>query len=51
MSRFSYRKKKKQEKKKFADARLATISATRWTGNKLFFKGGLIVYGDLAVNG
>ena len=40
---------KKKKKKKggggvggdFAAARLATISATRWTGNKLFFKGGL----------
>ena len=30
------------EKTDFAAARLATISATRWTGNKLFFKGGLI---------
>ena len=40
---FSYQKKKKKEKKKkdIATARLATISATRWTGNKLFFKGGL----------
>ena len=30
-----------KKKKDFAAARLATISATRWTGNKLFFKGGL----------
>ena len=32
---------KKKKKKDFAAARLATISATRYTGNKLFFKGGL----------
>ena len=32
-------KKKKKEKKKIATARLATILATRWTGNKLFFEG------------
>ena len=35
--------KKKEKKKDFAAARLATISATRWTGNKVFFKGGLRV--------
>ena len=49
ISKFSYPKKKekqkklKKKKKDFAAARLATISATRWTGNKLFFKGGPIV--------
>ena len=32
ISSFSYKKKKG-----FAAVRLATISATRWTGNKLFF--------------
>ena len=46
ISSFSYKKKKKRKKKRkkkkdFAAARLATISATRYTGNKLFFKGGL----------
>ena len=30
--------KKKGGKKDFASARLATISATRWTGNKLFLR-------------
>ena len=38
---FSYKKKKKEErgnKKEIAAARLATISATRWTGNKLFLR-------------
>ena len=30
-----------EEKKDFPAARLATITATRWTGNKLFSKGGL----------
>ena len=40
---FSYPKKRKKDK---VAARLATISSTRWTGNKLFFKGGLsTVYG------
>ena len=39
---FLQKKKKKKKKKDFAAARLATISATRYTGNKLFFKGGLI---------
>ena len=34
-------KKKTKKKKDFAAARLATISATRYTENKLFFKGGL----------
>ena len=41
---FSYQKQTKQKngkKKDFAAARLATISDTRWTGNKLFFKGGI----------
>ena len=38
-STFSYQKKKKNGKKKdFVAARLATISATRWTGNKLFLR-------------
>ena len=40
ISSFSYQKKKGGKKKDFAAARLATISATRWT-EKLFFKGGL----------
>ena len=31
----------KKEKKSFAAAQMATIAATRWTGNKLLFKGGL----------
>ena len=30
------------KKKDFAASRLATIMATRWTGNKLFFKNGLM---------
>ena len=35
-------KKKKKKKEDFAAARLATMSATRWTGNKRFLiKGGL----------
>ena len=34
--------KKNRKKKDFAAARLATISATRYTGNKFFFKGGPI---------
>ena len=34
-------KKNGKKKKDFAAARLATISATRYTENKLFFKGGL----------
>ena len=34
-------KKNIYKKKKFAVSRLAAIMATRWTGNKLFFKGGL----------
>ena len=42
ISSFSYPKKKKK-KKGFAAARLATISATRYTGNKHFFKGGLVL--------
>ena len=29
--------KKKWKKKKFAAARLASILATRWTGNRFFF--------------
>ena len=37
---FLTKKRKKEKKKDFAAARLATISATHWTGNKLFFKGG-----------
>ena len=41
-SRFHNFLTKKKEKKNFAAARLATISPTRYTGNKLFFKGGLI---------
>ena len=36
------KKEKKRKKEDNAAARLATISATCWTGNKLFFKGGLI---------
>ena len=44
VSRFHHfltkKKKKKKEKKDFAAARLATISATRYTGNRLFFKDG-----------
>ena len=32
-------KKKKRKKKKIAAARQATILATRWTGNRLFFEG------------
>ena len=34
---------KKGEGGELAAARVAIISATRWTGNKLFFKGGLSV--------
>ena len=34
-------KKRVIEQKDFAAARLATTSATCWTGIKLFFKGGL----------
>ena len=41
ISSFSYQKKPPEKKKDFAAARVAIISATRWTGNKLFFKGGL----------
>ena len=40
-------KKEKGKKKDFAATRLATISATRWTGNKVFFKGGLSVHNPL----
>ena len=39
ISSFYY--KKTTKKLDFAAARLAAISATRYTGNKLFFKGGL----------
>ena len=35
------RGKKNTKKKYFAASRLATIMATRWTGNNFFFKGGL----------
>ena len=42
---------KKTEKKDFAAARLATISATRWTGNILFFKGGLSLLHTLSCHG
>ena len=42
LSKFHYFFQKKNGKeKKIAAARPTTISATRWTGNKLFFKGGL----------
>ena len=40
---FSYKKRKKDKKRETAAARVAIISATCWTGNKLFFKGGLNV--------
>ena len=36
------RKKKKKGGGEFVAARVAIVSATRWTGNKPFFKGGLI---------
>ena len=39
ISSFSYQKKR--EKNNLATARLSAISATHYTGNKLFFKGGL----------
>ena len=39
--------KKTGKKKDFAAARLATISVTRWTGNKLFFKGGLRIWREM----
>ena len=35
---FLTQKKQKPKKKDFAAARLATISATRYTGNKLFLR-------------
>ena len=35
-------KKKRKKKEEIAAARVAIISATRWTGNKLFLQGGLI---------
>ena len=38
---FLPKKKRGGGNKDFAAARLATISATRWTGKKLFFKCGL----------
>ena len=38
---------KKSEKIKLAAARLATILAIRWTGNKLFLKGGLTIVIEL----
>ena len=38
------KKKKKEKKKEIGATKVAIISATRWTGNKLFFKGGLIYY-------
>ena len=42
ISIFLTKKKEIEEKiKDIAASRLATISATRWTGNKLFFKDGL----------
>ena len=33
-----FKKKKREEKKEFAAARVAIISANRWTGNKLFLR-------------
>ena len=36
--------KKRRGKKDIAAAQLATISATRWTGNNIFFKGGLMPF-------
>ena len=44
---FLQKKNKKREKKDFPAARLATISATGWTGNIFFFKGGLFKVTDL----
>ena len=44
---FSYQKKEKQKKNNFAATQVAIISATRWTGNKLFFKCGL--RGDIKI--
>ena len=34
---FSHKRKKREKKANFAATRLATILATRWTGNRLFF--------------
>ena len=39
---FYIEKKIYYKKKDFAASRLATIMVTRWTGNKVFFKGGLM---------
>ena len=38
ISTFSYQKQTNRGIKDFAAARLATVSATRWTGNKLFLR-------------
>ena len=38
---FYYRKKISKKKEDISPSRLVFIVATRWTGNKLFFKGGL----------
>ena len=38
---FTQKKKETEKKEDFAAARPAIITANRWTGNKLFFKGGL----------
>ena len=42
MANISYQKKK-NGKKKIAAARLATITATRWTGNRHFFWDSLVM--------
>ena len=39
---FYTEKEKNVIRKDFAVSQLATIIATRWTGNKLLFKGGLL---------
>ena len=42
-------RKKKVEKKKIAAARLASILAIRWTGNRIFFMVSLVLYKETCV--